>query len=145
MDVIHGVINSNNNISGVVNNSDTTYGANNNNAIKRNLRSSIRKSKLSNGYHSTSPIIINDDSSVNEPVNNNSGRMQNNLDTGLVCPLSSSIAFLTTDIHSVGSISEHFMSREIQDSNSFVDGNCTVHAFVDTIYKWAKFIRHLTY
>jgi hypothetical protein len=48
------------------------------------------------------------------------------------------IAFLTTStslIKALGGISEHFMSGGIQDSNSFVDGNCTVHAFVDTIYK----------
>jgi hypothetical protein len=143
MDVTHGVINSNgNNISGVVNNTDNTYGANNNNYYvnKRNLRSSVRKSKLSNGYHSTSPIVINDDSSDNnEPVNNNnSGRIPNNLGANVIRPLSSAIAFLLTDIYSVGSISEHFMSGGIQDSNSFIDGNCTVHAFVDTIYKYGK-------
>jgi hypothetical protein len=139
-DVIHGVVNPNINITGVDNNTDTTYGANNiniNNNNKRNLRSSVRKSKISSGYHSTSPIIINDVSSVNEPVNNNSGRMPVNLGTDLVCPLSSAIAFLTTSTSLIkaGGMTEHFMSGGIQDSNSFVDGNCMVHSFVDIIYK----------
>jgi hypothetical protein len=141
MDGIHGVVNSNNNIYGVVKNTDTTYGATNNNnsynnniinVNKRILRSSVRENKYSSGYHSTSPIIIVDDSSVDnnhEPVYNSSI-----LDTGLVCPLSSAIALLTTNF-SMETLSEHFMSGGIQDSNSFVDGNCTVHAFVDTIYR----------
>jgi hypothetical protein len=133
MDAIQGVINSNNNISGVVDNTDTTYGANNNNnSIKRNLRSSVRKSKLSNGYHSTSPIVINDDSSVNEPINNNSGRMPNNLGTGLVYPLSSAIAFLTT---STSLIKAGGMSRAIAWS--------TPSSLQYT--SAAKFIRHLTF
>jgi hypothetical protein len=131
-DVIHGVVNPNtNNITGVDNNTDTTYRANNN---KRNLRSSVRKSKLSSGYCSTSPIIINDDSSVNEPVNNNSGKMPVNLGTCLVCPLPSSIFFLTTNFF-IETLLEHFMSGGIQHSNSFIDGNCTIHAFIDIIYK----------
>jgi hypothetical protein len=59
------------------------------------------------------------------------------LGTGLVCPLSSAIAILTTSTSSIkaGGMTEHFMSGGIQNSNSFFDGNCTIHAFVDTIYK----------
>jgi hypothetical protein len=107
-DSIHGVVNSNNNIYGVVNNTHTTYRATN----KRNLRSWVRKNKCSNGYRSTSPIIIVDDSSVDnnhEPVNNSSI-----LVTGLVCPLSSAIALLTTNF-SMEILSEYFMSGGIQD------------------------------
>jgi hypothetical protein len=53
-------------------------------------------------------------------------------------PLSKAIALLTTSTtlnKGLENLTEHFMSGGIQDSNSFVDGNCTVHAFVDTIYK----------
>jgi hypothetical protein len=132
--IIEDAINPNINITEVDNNTDTTCGAKNN---KRNLRPSLRKSKLNSGYRSTSPIIKDDDSSVNEPTNNNSGRLPVNLGTGLVCPLSSTIAILTTSTSSIkaGGMTEHFMSGGIQNSNSFFDGNCTVNAFVNTIYK----------
>jgi hypothetical protein len=123
----------------VVNNTDATYGVNNNsnnnnnfNDNKRNLRSSVRKNKYSSVSRITSPIIIVDDFLVDnnrEPVNNS-----NILGTNLVCPLLSAVSLLTTNF-SMETLLEHFMGGGIQDSNSFVDGNCTVYTFVDTIYK----------
>jgi hypothetical protein len=88
---------------------DDTYGVNNN---KRVLRSSVRKDKSCEGYCYTSPIILSDD--INEPINNS----YNNLGTSN-CPSSRAIALLTT----------------LSTLYSFIDGNCTVHAFVDSIYK----------